>query len=274
MKKVDVYQSLWGMRDLPNQELPWSIEEQVCKIKEAGFDGILQFVDDFSDETQNLTELIKNAGLKLGLSCVGYHMEDIEGKIKYAKNCNAEFLNIMVKDYFIVGKEATLLLENILRFGKAMMVPTFIETHRGTITQDLIRTTEYLKSIPELQLTIDFSHYVVSGEISIPEEKVEECFDALLKRAAAIHIRISNGEQVQVPIHGLDDGLYANFIRWWQKGIDYAMSHGEVKKPFPIVVELGPHPYQQKFSSPEGEWLYDYNRWEEALRWKNIIEKF
>ncbi len=274
MKKIEVYQSLWGMTDLPCKESPWSTEEQVNQIKAAGFDGALQFVDDNAKETHALSELITSKDLKLGISCFGYSVEDVESKLDYAKKYNAEFVNIMVKDYFKVDKEATLLLEKIIKYAKNIGVLAFIETHRGTITQDLIRTTEYVKSIPELALTIDFSHYIVSGEIDVPNENVELCFDALLKKAAAIHIRISNGEQIQVPIHALKNEQYDNFIRWWKKGIQYSCSYGTIEKPFPIVIELGPEAYQQKIRTDEGVWIYDCNRWDEALKWKEIVRKF
>ncbi|WP_336786206.1 hypothetical protein [Paenibacillus sp. MMO-177] len=40
------------------------------------------------------------------------------------------------------------------------------QTHRGRITQDLIRTTGYIQAIPQFALTIDLSHYVLAGELS------------------------------------------------------------------------------------------------------------
>jgi hypothetical protein len=272
MKKIEVYQSLWGMTDLPSREIPWSTEEQIEIIKQAGFDGALQFVDDDLEETIALSQWIIECGLKLGISCVGYELEDIKQKLEYAKVYKAEFVNIMVKDYYKIGSEATLFLEQVIQLGKSIGVSTYIETHRGTVTQDLIRTVDYIKSLPEMELTIDFSHYIVSGEVNITDEKIESSFDELLKKASAIHIRVSNGEQVQVPIHSLTKEQYDNFIRWWKKGIDYAQSRSIVPKPFPIVVELGPELYQQKIKMDDGSWIYDCDRWKEALLWLEIVQ--
>jgi len=274
VKKIEVYQSLWGMTDLPSIEMPWNIMEQIRHIKQAGFDGALQFVDDFFEETLEISKAIIDSGLKLGISCVGYEIEDIASKIAYAKRAKAEFINIMVKHYFIVGQEAIMLLNEIIKQSIEMNFKVLIETHRGTITQDLIRTSEYIEAIPEMLLTLDLSHYIVSGEIGTPDRNVENYFEKLLQRAASIHIRVGNGEQIQVPLNALDEIQYNNFIRWWKNGIEQSILREEIMQPFPVVIELGPCPYQQKVMSPDGSWIIDCNRWDEAIRWKQIVEKF
>lgn len=274
MKRVDVYQALWGMIDIPSKDKPWSMAENIEQIKNAGFDGILQFIEDDSEETQSITQIIQDARLKLGISCFCYDLTDIQKKITYAKKHEAQFINIMVKDYFIINKEAISLLDNIIEIGSKVGIPTYIETHRGTITQDLIRTIEYLEAMPNMRLTLDLSHYIVSGEIETPSEVIELYFNELLKRTASIHIRISNGEQVQVPIDSLNEQQYSNYIRWWQKAVSYASQRDTNRKSFPVIVELGPEPYQQKFLNDQGEYILDCNRWEEAILWKERIKEF
>lgn len=275
MKKLDIYQALWGMIDLPVGQAQDSIEVQLKKIEEAGFDGVLHFIEDMNqstlDEVYRVTSLIKESGLKLGLSCFSYSVEDARWKIEYAREQEAMFLNIMVKDYFITGKEATLYLEEIIRIGEENKVDVLIETHRGTVTQDLIRATEYVRSIKNMFMTIDLSHYAVSCELEISNDKFEEHFDLLLQRMRSCHLRISNGEQVQLPLSLISESHLNNFMRWWKKGADYYFEQNNA--PLPVVVELGPAPYHQKLKNDNDEWVEACDRWEESLKWKAKIQE-
>lgn len=274
MGKIDVYQALWGMEQLPTPEAPYNKETQLKMIEEAGFDGALNFIDDLSDESlvdsYRTSDLINESGLRLGLSCNGFGLEDIKGKIDYANSVNAEFLNIMVKDYYIYGQGAISLLEATIAYGETVGVKVLIETHRGTVTQDLIRATEYVEAIKKMELTIDLSHYVVGCEIGESNDQVEAHFDKLLKRTAGIHIRISNGEQVQVPLNRIGKEQLENFTRWWDMGVSYWKESANEGERLPVVVELGPQDYQQKILV-DGQWVFDCDRWNEALIWKSII---
>lgn len=275
MENIEVYQAIWGMEMLPTKEDEWTIEEKLDKIQGAGFDGVLNFIDDLNEaslETSYKTsDLIKKGPMKLGLSCNGFNLKDIKEKIDYAKRVEAEFLNVMVMDYFTLGQEAMALLKAIIAYGQAKAVKVFVETHRRTVTQDLIRATEYVRAIDDLRLTIDLSHYVVSGELGQPSDKVEAAFDQLLKRTGSMHLRLSNGEQVQVPLNRMAPDQLENYKRWWRAAGDYGQHYLDPGEKLPIVVELGPEDYQQKILVGD-QWVYDTNRFEEAIRMKNFIK--
>lgn len=69
------------------------------------------------------------------------------------------FINTQVMTPFLVDAAAVELLHDMNKLANEYRVPVFIETHRGTITQDLIRTASYVQQLDNLPLTIDFSHY-------------------------------------------------------------------------------------------------------------------
>lgn len=277
MSRIDVYQALWGMQMLPTPENPRTVDESLKMIEEAGFDGALNYIDDLTEETlqesYRISELINTSGLKLGMSCHGNDLQDMKNKIDYTVSVGGEFLNIMVRDYYIYGDEAIRLLDAVITYGKEKGLKVFIETHRGTVTQDLIRTTQYVDALPEMKLTTDLSHYVVSCEIEFPDDKVEAHFDKLLQRMASMHIRISNGEQVQLPLNRVEEHTLDNFMRWWKKGIGYWEENAGPDDRLPVVVELGPLPYQQKILV-DGQWVFDCDRWNEALIWKSVVKDF
>lgn len=122
---------------------------------------------------------------------------------------NIGYINAQVMTPFLIGDSAIELLSGIDALSRQAGIPVYVETHRGTITQDLIRTRQYLQSLPELRLTIDYSHYVVAGELHTISDEAEQMLQSLLPNTHSIHTRISNGEQIQI-----DPGKQA-IIRWY-----------------------------------------------------------
>lgn len=269
MKPLEIYQALWAMEGYPSFDKPISLTETLVKTKQSGFAGILQYIDDFEEATVADTDEINASPLKLALSCRGYNIEDIEAKLKYAKEKKAEFINIMVMGYFIRGEKAINLLKEIQRLAKEIGVKTFIETHRGTITQDLNTTRDYIKAIDDLRLTIDLSHYVVAGEMDLTNDLIEEAFDEVLSRTGSIHVRVSNGQEIQLSMDTIVEEQLNNFKRWWNTGLDYA-SKLDNEETIPVVIELGPFPYQQRIY--KDGWVYEGDRYEESVRWMDYFK--
>ena len=86
-------------------------------------------------------------------------------------------------------------LEMCRREGVAIMT----QTHRGLVTQDLLRTIGYAQAIPDLRFDLDLSHYIVGGEIGgALSPEADRRFEVVMRRAAMLDGRVSNGEQVQV----------------------------------------------------------------------------
>lgn len=281
MSNIKIYQALWAMEQVPTATSPMTLPERVSWIKDNGFDGALNFIDDSSIEglemTDQLSQLVLEEGLYLGLSCNGFDLADIKGKVNYAKRVGARFINIMVKSYYIRGSEAIDLLDQVVNYGKEQEVLVHIETHRASITQDLIRTTDYVKALEDISLTIDLSHYIVAGEFTVENlgfygDQLDQYFDILLSKMGAMHLRFSNGEQIQVPINRLDETHIEQYKKWWSKGLSNAIERCSNNEHIPVVIELGPEDYQQKILHFE-QWLYDCDRLDETLKCKRFIEE-
>jgi sugar phosphate isomerase/epimerase len=60
-----VYQSYWGMTDLPYLGEEWSREEKVAQIAEAGFDGI-EFIMEEAEHRNAMVSLTDKFGLMRG----------------------------------------------------------------------------------------------------------------------------------------------------------------------------------------------------------------
>jgi len=267
---IDIYQSSWGMIDIPSHAVQWDIEEQCQRIKEAGFTGIFHYLSGSSQDYENC-EVFLRSGLKMGLNCGPATLSDLLPIARYAKESGAVFLSAQIKDYFVPENEAKRLVEEMNEACEKIGVPFMLETHRGTITQDLLRTLELVEAVPGLGLTIDLSHYVVAGEVTGINDKIESAFDKLLKRTASIHARVSNGEQIQVDIENTEEAQIRRFKGWWRKAMHYWQKSSKENAILPFVAELGPPPYGILMNGRENPYE-NCDRWKQAIMLKEMAE--
>ncbi|NMO94899.1 sugar phosphate isomerase/epimerase family protein [Paenibacillus lemnae] len=254
--KLDVQQAWWSMAGAGDDHGEWSVERKFDEIAKAGFTGIFGGIPAEGTERDQFRKLLDDYDFSFGTGGFPSTAEELAGQLAEAKEFGAQYVNSQVMDSFVVDDEALALLRQLEEVSNAAGVPHFVETHRGRITQDLIRTASYVQKLPGLALTIDFSHYVLAGEMdgfaSQVEAKAEPYFDTLLRRTACIHGRICHGQQIQAQI-GTDtaDHLTARFHRWWQRGMTYWKEKADSDTVFPFVCELGPDPYAAGVSGQE-----------------------
>ncbi|MBS4202701.1 sugar phosphate isomerase/epimerase [Bacillus sp. FJAT-49754] len=271
MMKIDIQQAWWAMIGLGNGTREWTVEEKFEKIAEAGFTGILGSLPE-DREAEKWRRLLDEYKFSFGIHSFPAKKEDLQILLQKAKEFGVQYVNSQVMGEFIIGDDAIQLLKELVAEAKEVNIPYYIETHRGRITQDLIRTVQYVNAIPDLRLTIDLSHYVLAGE-GCSSERAEEYFDVLLKRTSSIHARVSNGQQIQVDIGPKGDHpITERFVRWWEKGMSYWLEEAKPNDVLPLVCELGPPDYsitRYSHSSPSEI----SNRWEQAIVFKSIMEE-
>lgn len=93
------------------------------------------------------------------------------------------------------------LVEAILSASAAHRLPVYIEIHRSTITQDIWRTVQLVKRIPEIRFNGDLSHYytgheLVYGGLDTKLEFMAPIFD----RIRFMHARIGSPGNIQMPV--------------------------------------------------------------------------
>ena len=269
--RLVIVQAMWGMIGYPSREAEWTLEEKLARVKGAGFDAVDTVVPKTIEEEQRWTALAAKYGLGLGVQTSLNKLEELDGPLATAKRMKSPYLDVHVGNYYVPEKAATDLLramaERCKREGIAMMV----QTHRGRVTQDLFRTVAYTRAIPDLRFCLDLSHYFVGGEIGgrLPSE-AEPLFDELLKRAAMLDGRVSNGEQVQIDMGAGADNSYAKyFFELWKRAMVHWLKDAKTGDEFIFRVELGPPNYSIRDLS--GREISD--RWEQAKAMKAMVEK-
>ncbi|MCM3747210.1 sugar phosphate isomerase/epimerase [Paenibacillus pasadenensis] len=285
--RLEVLMSWWGMTGLgqDNGGAEWSMEEKVRRIAEAGFDGIHGGLPD-DEEAADWNRLLEQYGLSYSttahLSSAGeldeyLHKANLFGKI--------DFVNVQVLKPFLTGEPAVQMLGEMAEVSRKAGIPTFIETHRGTITQDLLRTAEYVQSLAKLELTIDFSHYVVAGEMVGVSDEAELLLQELLTRTRSIHARVSNGEQIQVGIpsdvsiaeieteSNADEPMLKHFLRWWLCGMSNWRQAAQAGDVLPFVCELGPPLYAITVRGEVGVKRELSDRWTQSLLFARLARE-
>ncbi|SFE06150.1 hypothetical protein SAMN05216378_2169 [Paenibacillus catalpae] len=263
--RLDVQMSWWGMSGLA-AAAGHSTEEQVEMIAEAGFDGINGFIP-APQEEEKWRRLLERYDLSFSVNAYPKTAEDMESFLIKAKAYGGiQHINVQVLTPFLIDEPAVQLLSTIDALSGQAGIQTYIETHRGTITQDLLRTIQYIKALDSLRLTIDLSHYVVAGEMHMISEEAEQLIQTVLTRSSAFHARVSNGEQVQVDV-GKDGQhpMMTHFERWWSDGMRNWRSEAGEGAVLPFVVELGPPSYAITTDEYAGRTNEISNRWEQSL---------
>ncbi len=257
--------SWWGMTGLEQGGREYTLEQKIASIAQAGFDGINGFIPSPEEEEQ-WKRLLAYYGLTLSVNAYPSAPEDMSRFLERAVEFGGiQHINVQVMTPFVVEGRAVELLGDLNRLSREAGIPVYIETHRGTITQDLLRTCSYIEALDDLRLTIDLSHYVVAGEMHTISAEAEALLGKLLTRTGAIHARVSNGEQVQVDVGNGEHAMLRHFERWWRSGMAYWLDSAGQGDVLPFVVELGPPPYAITTDECGGRKHEISDRWEQSL---------
>ncbi len=253
-------------------------EQKFRWIAEQGFDGINAFVPGPEDK-MIWQELLAHYDLSLSVNAYPSSLEEMRAFVNQATQYGGiSYINAQVMCPFLVGDSAIELLSGIYDISLMAGIPIYVETHRGTITQDLMRTASFLKSLPSLPLTMDYSHYVVAGELHTISEEAENWLKQLLPNIYSIHTRISNGEQIQIdPGEEGQHPMLPHFLKWWEIAMKHAISRSEIvpydSGIFPVVIELGPPPYAITYAEPNGSIIEVGDRLKQSLHLQQLIRK-
>ena len=240
--KLEVYRNLWGMSG--------SRRESIDQLEEAGYDGIeaVLFND---DEALELKEILpkKRLFFKAVLWPTGRSVEEQLGSLQIQL---ARALPLEPASISVIGgydgwsdDEAARYLEGALKIEARVGLPFSHETHRNSILFHPGITLRLLKRFPELKLVCDFSHWVVTSERLLDEEK--EGIRACGRQAAHIHVRVGTEQTPQVPdIRAPEVAPYLRrFERWWEIVWEEQAARGLAVTS--LCPELGPPPYQATF---------------------------
>jgi hypothetical protein len=193
------FASLWTLTDHPGPESPWSLDEKVRRIRDAGFDGV----------GGHATSEICDAARKHGLEFIAYvildahnYVNELEpvAKLKVAR------VNAFFGTHDTPPEDAARDLVRVFDKAADLGVALDLETHRATCTEtpEKIATlsNEYRKLTGKaLRYCHDFSHPAVVKHL-FPHEFLPRLSPGAgeLREVRQMHFRPFNGHHCQIPV--------------------------------------------------------------------------
>lgn len=223
-------------------------EEFVRKVKEAGYDGVEMDLPFDEKEKTSFLETLR----KYELLLIGQHWETVDADfethlVNYEKRLRnlvtpqTIFINSQTgKDYFSFAQnEALIKIADAI--SKEHKLPVVHETHRGKFSFAAHITKDYLGRIPQLQLTLDASHWCNVAETLLHDQ--EDAILLAIDRCFHIHARVgySQGAQVPDPRDPLWKEALDTHVNWWKKVVAVKKSKGI--ETVTITPEFGAPPY-------------------------------
>jgi hypothetical protein len=272
---LHIYQSLWGMQQLPwGSDRKWSLDQQLDLIADAGFDGVsLSFSN--AAAAKHICDNATGRGLRIEALCFPTTVAELVPYLEAVEAVGREHVEHVTLQPNVRPHTLRECIPYILgwqELAQSAGITTYIETHRDRMTTDLYLTLELLDAVPSMQLTADLSHFVVGREFAMPVSDTDHALiRRVLQRSRSFHGRVASREQVQVqtsfPHHKLWLDLFAG---WWLEGFRYLRAAIGPDEITTFTTELGP-PYWYAITGPTGEELSD--RWTEALQLADLARE-
>jgi len=271
-QKLEVFQSLWSMEQRRPDGFNWPHERKFEMIAEAGYAGVaLDFAWNDIDDARACLPFMQRHGLGCALIAFPKSLDDLQSVIDLSTEFDTRYIAINARYFPWTPEEAEPMVRGWLEMGEKANIPVYLETHRLTLTNDVVFTLNLMDLIPELEMVADLSHILVAREFPQPIDPLSsDLIDRILKRSASFQGRIGSREQIQVPL-GFPQHKYWEelFESWWQQGFRYWRARNHDDAVLNFLCELGPPPYA--ITDKEGYELSD--RWLEGLLIKQRVEQ-
>jgi len=266
-----VFQSLWGMEELPSGEEEWSLAEKLQRVSDAGFDGVEVAWTPTLPIGKEALELIPEYGLERSIVCFPATVDDFKGFASIFAELNPRHVNVQPNVRPFTVLEGVPLILGWLEAAKDHGLTVYFETHRDRMTTDLRYTLQLIDAIPQMKLVADLSHYLVGEEFWWPIGDADEAMiQRILARTHGYHGRVASREQIQIPLNFPQNKQYVDlFLRWWEDGFRFWHQAAGPDDELIFVTELGPPWYA--ITGADGRELSD--RWEEAVLLKDHVSE-
>jgi hypothetical protein len=270
MRRLLVYQAIWGMENLPGVDLEAGLEAAMDQIADAGFDGV-----GVSLMRAERAEAVARAVHARGQSfeAIGFirNRSDLARWIDYAQQLGAHHLNVQIMERPDRVADAAALMTDLEKEAARSSIPVYYETHRGRLTNDLLFVCRLLDEMPDLELTGDLSHYPLVHEMPLPVPQSDLArMSKVIAHCQAFHGRVCGSHQVQVSIAAPQHQAWVEQFRaWWREGFADWMARSSPNGELTFMAELGPPHYA--ITDAEGRELCD--RWAEAVMLKEMARE-
>lgn len=208
------FANLWTLMGHPSRQHEWTLDEKLCAIQKAGFDGVCWA------PSPELTEGARRYGLIFVGGMASADAAEFPQLLDDLKRSGTVQVNVQLGTDAMLTAEALSLCMELMRQARALDLQPVIETHRGTCTE----TPEKMYALADayehatgemLPISWDFSHFAVVKHL-LPENFAEKLLlrPALIQHAQHFHLRPFNGHHAQVAITDGNGRLTQEVVDW------------------------------------------------------------
>jgi hypothetical protein len=265
--KLQFFCPRWG-----SESLSWDV---FChNVKNAGYNGIEAGVPFEDDEI----EAMQTAVIKYNLLFIGQYWQSFEKDFTLHKEAYLFHLHHLAKlnpvkidaqtgkDYFSFEQNKEL-FDVAAVFTKETGIVVAHETHRNKALFAAHVTKHYLKQIPSISITADFSHWCTVAESFLEDQ--QDAVALAIQHSIHLHARVGHTQGAQVTDPALpewNDALQTH-LRWWKQIAAHHQKTG--REVLTITPEFGPAPYMMHHPSTKepladqwkiNEWMMNYLR--------------
>ncbi len=238
--KLQFFQTDWG------RSVSW---DAFCeRTKASGYDGIETWYPKELQSQLALHKALEKYDLKVIFLAGTDKTLDFETSLRrYTENLMsiASFAPVAINCHtgsdFFTFEQNKAFIDAANKIAKENGIPVYHETHRGRFSFNLPDTQTYLKAIPDLQLNLDISHWMVVHESLL--ENQDKNLELVIDRTHHIHARIGHAEGPQVNDPEAPEWQIAldRHLDIWEKVIRKRWAEND--RPFTITTEFGPPAY-------------------------------
>jgi sugar phosphate isomerase/epimerase len=272
----------WGF-----EHTDWEIF--LTDVKMAGYEGIEWFPYGENADPQHVIGLLQQHQLKFAIvmTVTGYHehfkdyLAALKDQLLDLSAMRSPFLSPLHisaqtgREYF-TEQQIEECLECCAAVSKLTGIPIYQETHRNKWTYAAHLVYPFLEKYPELNLTLDVSHWFCVSESYLEDQ--EPAVHKAVQHARHIHARVGHTEGPQVwepSAPEYSEALEAH-LKIWDQWIYTRIKDGATHCT--ITPEFGPPPYMvfaNREGSPQQEqWRLNY--WMKSLlerRYQEILNQ-
>ena len=235
---IKIFATRWGYKG--------TMDDFCRQVKAEGYDGVEDWIPQDHAKEAALFEALDKYGLSFaalagsGGNNFSEHLQSYTKNLQKALSKKSDFVNCHAgKDFFTMAENQQLI--NIaIQQSKATGVPVYQETHRGRMLFAAHVCGHFIAASPELQLTLDISHWCAVAESLLSDQKA--VIAKVLQRTGHVHARIGHAEGPQVSDPRAPEWQKernAHFA-WWDEVVALKKAAGE---PLTVTTEFGPPNY-------------------------------
>lgn len=144
--------------------------------------------------------------------------QNLDSSVKKLKAKGFSNASVLVGGNFASFAVASARIESLLEVQEKHAMPLYLETHRGTVTESIMRTLQLIKNYPELRFNLDLSHWFVSHRLDLMAAKeVGKRLGPVLERVSMIHARIAEKNDIQSAMDNAESRDF--FLEIWRQAL-------------------------------------------------------